>query len=75
MADDKDREGISAATFYGGMAIMSISLNLVLAVSARPEDSWIRIAVQWILIAQTFLWLGGMLWLRFRKKAPQGPPA
>ena len=75
MADDKDREGISAATFFSGMAIMSISMSLVLAVSARPEDSWVRIAVQWILIAQMFLWLGGMLWLRFRKKAPQEPSA
>ena len=73
MADDKDREGISAATFFGVVAQIYISMILVLSVSARPEDSWVRIAIQCLLILQMLLYTGVMLWLRFGKKTPRGP--
>jgi hypothetical protein len=75
VANDTGRDGISPATYCGGMAIMSMSMYLVLAFSTLPEGSWVRIVIQWILIAQMALWLGASMWLRFRKKTSRGPEA
>jgi hypothetical protein len=75
VADDKDREGISAATFFAVVGQIFASMALVLIVASLPEDSWMRIAILCLLLLQMALYTGAMLWLRFRKKPPKEPPA
>ena len=75
MAEDKDREGISAATFFGTVGQIYLCLALVLLVSSRPEEHWSRVAIQWLLILLMVLYTGLALWLRVRKKAPKPPHA
>jgi hypothetical protein len=75
MAEDKDRGGISGATFCVGMAQAFLMMYLVLMVAARPEDNWVRIAVQCLLLALIILYTGASFWYRSRKGSPKEPPA
>jgi len=75
VADDNDRGGISAATLFGVVAQVYVSMALVLIVASRPEDDWVRTAILCLLVLQMILYTGVSFWYRFRKGSPQEPPA
>jgi len=75
MADDKDREGVSAVTLFSVVGQIFISMFLVLLAAGRPEGDSFRIFIMVYLLVMTGLYTGAMLWLRFRKKTPKGPGA